>query len=212
MTEPTATVTYIETDLAIDDLTNADWQRAEAIEIRTYWSGLEAPETRHFRARLLWSDTHFFARFEAEQHEPLIVNPKPNVTTKADELWERDVCEIFLAPDRGHPRRYLEFEAAPTGEWLDLAIEIDGDVRKTEWDFASGLEAAAAVEGTLVTIAIKIPLARFGAPPVRGDIWLGNIFRCVGEGETRGYLAWRPTRTERPAFHVPEAFGKIEFV
>ena len=37
-------------------------------------------------------------------------------------LWDRDVCEIFIAPDEHVIERYFEFEAAPTGEWLDVAI------------------------------------------------------------------------------------------
>ena len=48
--------------------------------------------------------------------------------------------------------------------------------------------------------------------PSSGDVWHGNIFRCVGKGENRGYLAWQPTETPAPNFHVPEKFGEFEFV
>lgn len=58
---------------------------------------------------------------------------------------------------------------------------------------------------------IKINWQAFGKKPNEGKIWHGNLFRCVGEGETRGYLAWQPTMTEKPNFHFPEAFGEIEF-
>ncbi len=39
----------------------------------------------------------------------------------------------------------------------------------------------------------------------------GNLFRCIGVGNER-YLAWQPTGTPEPLFHVPEAFGWIQFV
>jgi alpha-galactosidase len=58
---------------------------------------------------------------------------------------------------------------------------------------------------------MQIPWEAFSRKPQPGDVWLGNIFRCVGESENRGYLAWRPTMTERPNFHVPEAFGQFVF-
>ena len=41
--------------------------------------------------------------------------------------------------------------------------------------------------------------------------WRANLFRCVGSGDTRGYLAWQPTRTPEPAFHLPAAFGWLKF-
>jgi len=211
MKHPPATVSYIEADLAIDDLANSAWQRADAIRVATYWSGETAPRERHFEARLLWSETHFYVRFDAEQHEELIVNSDPDLTRKTDELWERDVCEIFLAPDRTRPTRYFEFEVAPTGEWIDLAIEIVGNVRRTDHEYASRMEAAATIGESTITMAIKVPFSTLGKSPKHGDVWLGNIFRCVGSGQTRGYLSWRPTHTEKPSFHVPEAFGEIEF-
>lgn len=211
MNQLTASVAFIAVDFDISDLENAAWQQAQAVAITRYWSGEAAPEGRHFEARLLWSDTHLYVKFTARQAEDLVVNPTPDTTRKTNELWERDVCEIFIAPDKKRPNRYLEFEVAPTGEWIDLAIEITGEVRNTDWDFCSRMEAAAAVGQTQVTMVIKVPFTAFGASPAQGDIWLGNIFRCVGSGATRGYLAWRPTGTEKPAFHVPDAFGELRF-
>jgi hypothetical protein len=60
-------------------------------------------------------------------------------------------------------------------------------------------------------MAIKIPWAAFDRKPTAGDVWVGNIFRQVGFGETRGYLAWSPTMTPEPQFHVPEKFGEFVF-
>jgi hypothetical protein len=126
-------------------------------------------------------------------------------------LWERDVCELFLAPDKNEPRRYPEFEIAPTGEWLDLVV----DWRKEEprdWEYLSGMEPAARIEKGKVTMAFKIPWKAFGGKPSAGDVWLGNLYRAVGSGDTRGYLAWSPTLTKEPQFHVPEKFGEFVFV
>jgi Carbohydrate-binding family 9 len=60
-------------------------------------------------------------------------------------------------------------------------------------------------------MAIKIEWKAFGKTPKIGDVWLGNIFRCIGKDPTRGYLAWSPTMTKEASFHVPEKFGEFEF-
>ena len=74
------------------------------------------------------------------------------------------------------------------------------------------MEAAAKIEKNRIVMAMKIPWTAFGKKPDLGDVWLGNIFRCVGKDPNRGYLAWQPTLTEKPNFHVPERFGRFTFV
>ena len=126
-------------------------------------------------------------------------------------LWDRDVCEIFIAPDKTVPNKYYEFEVAPTGEWIDLAIEALPDKRVTDWDYSSGMKAAARVGKNRVVMALRVEWKAFGTKPDTGEVWLGNLFRCVGSNPGRGYLAWSPTRTAMPAFHVPKAFGVFVF-
>jgi hypothetical protein len=79
-------------------------------------------------------------------------------------------------------------------------------------EYSSGMLSAPRIEEGRVVTAIRIPWAAFGKRPAAGDVWLGNLFRCVGRDPDRGYLAWSPTFTERPNFHVPERFGEFEFV
>jgi hypothetical protein len=202
---------HIPTVPDITDLGDDAWLSVPETWVGTYWSGHPAPEGRWFSCRLLWSDSHLYIRFDARQHEPLVVHPEPITTKKTIGLWERDVCELFIAPDPDAPHRYFEFELAPTGEWLDLAIEVTPGGRNTEWEYASGMSAAAVVAPELVTLTASIPFASLGHTPRPGETWLGNAFRCVGSGPDRGYLAWCPTLTPVPSFHVPGAFGKINF-
>jgi hypothetical protein len=193
------------------DLDHAAWNKAHAVHIAQYWSGEEAPVKRHAEARLLWSDEALCVRFVCRQAEPLVLSATPRKDQKTIGLWDRDVCEIFIAPDASRPDRYFEFEAAPTGEWLDLAIRWKPVERETDWDFHSGMTAAARIGSSSVTIAMCIPWKALGHAPQAGERWRGNLFRCVGTGATRGYLAWRPTHTDQPDFHVPEAFCEIVF-
>lgn len=204
-------IIYIEKDFAIGDLTNKAWDQAEIYSIRTYWSGDEAPAGRQFSVRLLWSKTALYVRFEANRGEPLVVSEKPDISKKTLGLWDRDVCEIFIAPDAAEPRRYFEFEVAPTGEWIDVRLDTTSGERKSDWDYRSGMESAVDIRREKIVMAIKVPWEGLGKTPKAGDVWLGNIFRCVGKDPDRGYLAWSPTMTKTPNFHVPERFGRFIF-
>jgi alpha-galactosidase len=205
-------ISYVEKDFPFSEFSNKGWRDAQKILIENYWSGEKAEIGRHAKAELLWSDSAFYIRFEANQFEPPVVSESPDLKTKTIGLWNRDVCEIFVAPNKKTPEEYFEFEIAPTGEWIDLKIQKLSDQRETDFEYDSGMESAAKIEPNKITVALKIPWKAFGKAPKANDVWRGNLFRCVGSGETRGYLAWQPTKTEKPNFHVPEAFGEFLFV
>lgn len=205
-------IAHVKNDFAISEFDNKAWKSASETSIDKYWSGEKAPDGRHFKAKLLWSDSAIYVRFEANQTEQLIVSEKANLTGKTRGLWDRDVCEIFLAPNTKDFRHYFEFEIAPNGEWIDLGIYQKPDERITDWDYHSGMKSAARIEKNKVVMAIKIEWKAFGKTPKAGEIWLGNILRCVGKDPTRGYLTWQPTFTKEASFHVPERFGEFEFL
>jgi hypothetical protein len=202
---------FTETDVSVAAFDHPAWATAQPAYIHRYWSGADAPPPRHAEARIIWSAEALTVRFECKQTEPLLINTLPQLEKKTIGLWERDVCEFFVAPDAAQPQRYLEFEVAPTGEWLDLAIELIDGVRYTDWEFHSGMTAAAHVAGEQVLIGMRLPWSESLPQPQVGDVWRANLFRCVGWGDER-YLAWQPTGTLQPNFHVPEAFGRLEFV
>jgi alpha-galactosidase len=202
---------FTESDVSMGDFEHPAWATAQPAYIHRYWSGADAPPSRHAEARIIWSADALTVRFECKQSEPLLVNTLPQLDKKTIGLWERDVCEFFVAPDVAQPHRYLEFEVAPTGEWLDLAIELVEGVRHTNWEYHSGMTAATRVAGEQVMIGMRLPWSESLPRPQEGAVWRANLFRCVGRGDER-YIAWQPTRTQQPNFHVPEAFGRLEFV
>lgn len=202
---------YIERRIKADDFESEVWQKCQPETIAHLWSGAPAPVERHAEARIGWSDEALHVRFVGNQHEPLIVSAEPVTDRKTFGLWDRDVCEIFIAPNPENPSRYFEFEAAPTGEWIDLGILLTPEGRHTDWDYASGLTVAADVSDSKITIIMSIPWSDSIPKPRPNDRWLVNLFRCVGPEAPDRYLAWRPTRTPEPNFHVSEAFGPLIF-
>lgn len=203
--------THVATDLKVEDLTSSEWEKTKPALIDRYWSGAPAPAGRHAEARILWSDKAMHLRFVGHQAEPLIVSSNPDKSKKAMGLWDRDVCEIFIAPDANVVERYFEFEAAPTGEWLDVAIHWSAGKRESDWEFQSHMTTAARVDKDRVTIAMRIPWNHWIHKPERAERWRINLLRCVGKDPDRGYLAWQPTRTPEPNFHVPQVFGWLVF-
>jgi hypothetical protein len=205
-------VKFIDKDFDVAKLDDPAWNTAKTVDVGTYWSGEKAPVDRQFSVQLMWSKSSLYIRFTASQNEPLVVGDNPDLIKRSMGLWDRDVCEIFIAPDAKAPNKYFEFEIAPNGEWVDLRIEVLPTKRVTDWEYHSGMESAARIEKRKIISAIKVEWASLGKTPAIGDAWRGNLFRCVGTGPNRGYLAWQPTMTPQPAFHVPSKFGTFKFV
>ena len=202
---------HIDKPIAVDQFDHGAWTGCAPVKIEHYWSGEPAPPERHAEARICWSAEALHVRFECEQHEPLVVSPDPQTDKKTLGIWDRDVCEIFLAPDPKHPERYFEFEAAPNGEWVDLGIVITPSGRETNWDYKSGMTTAANLSLGKLVVGIKIPWSDSIPTPQAGEVWRANVFRCVGPEAPERYLAWRPTRTPEPNYHVPDVFGELKF-
>ena len=171
---------HTDFELTIGHFDHPEWTKVGSAQINRKWSGEDAPYHRHAEARIIWSATALMARFVCRQYEPLIVNSDPQLDKKTIGLWERDVCEIFIAPGASVAERYFEFEAAPTGEWVDLAINFTSEGRRTDFEFHSGMTAAAKVKEDEIVISMCIPWSALIPRPKHGDEWRANLFRCVG--------------------------------
>lgn len=202
---------YSDSDVAVEDFQNSSWQKANPVLLNQYWSGDPAPHSRRAEAMLIWTDKALLARFACNQLEPPVINPAPQKDRKTIRLWDRDVCEVFLIPDPNRLHEYFEFEAAPTGEWLDIALTTTPEGREADWDYSSGMTTASEIGETDFVTVIRIPWAGPLQKPKVGDEWRVNLCRCIGPAHNRGYLAWRPTFADVPNFHVTNVFGRLLF-
>lgn len=163
--------------------------------------------------RGFWTDTHLYLLFRCP-YTALNVFPADNSKPHVG-LWDRDVVEMFLGDDWTNIRHYREFEIAPTGDWIDLAIDLDHESYDHNW--RSGWQTMARVDdaGKVWYAAAKIPLSAVSANPVLpGTKWRGNLYRIEGLGPDpqRHFLCWQPTCVQkRDANHVPEHFGTLIF-
>ncbi len=209
--KPEINIFYIAENFALENFANKNWSKAQSVSLTKYWSGEDAPPERGATVRLLWTDANLLVRFDCQQHEPFVVSQNPQTDFETKNLWERDVCEIFIAPDLERPEKYFEFEVAPTGEWLDYAILQLAERREVDTTYNAGIRTLAQISENSFSVIFSIGWNAFGKKPKPSDEWPGNLFRCVGTGKNRGYLAWQPTLAAVPNFHVPQAFGRFIF-
>src|SRR5271167_612131 len=180
------------------------WAGAQAVAFEWDWRGVHADPERLTEVRVMWTAETLFLRF-ALRYRTITVYADAREDGWRDELWDRDVAEAFLQPDSSDPRKYLEFEVAPNGHWIDLLIS-----HGTKAELGSKLKRRVVMDEAKKTwtAELAIPMKSLTANFSELDVWRVNFFRVEGEKESRFYSAWRPTKTEAPQFHVPEAFGK----
>jgi alpha-galactosidase len=183
------------------------WEIAAPIRFDTDWQGLNGDPERATQVRLMWTAETLFLRFDAK-YQALTVFADDDIEGRRDHLWDRDVCEAFLQPDPSQFRRYKELEVAPNGFFIDLDIDAGAGSGR---DLSSGLrrrvDSASKTWRAVLAVPMKAFVERFDPKAT----WRANFYRVEGPAEPRFYAAWQPTRTEKPSFHVPEAFGRLVF-
>jgi alpha-galactosidase len=185
----------------------ASWDNAAAIRFDLDWQGKNPDPQRETEVRLLWTPDALYLRFLARYRGiTVFMDAEPN--GRRDQLWERDVAEVFLQPPGSGADRYKEFEVSPNGLWIDLEIAPGG-----KRDLQSGLRRRVKVDEQNKTwvAELALPMKSLTADFDPAKAWRVNFFRVEGASEPRFYAAWRPTETPAPNFHVPEAFGKLVF-
>jgi alpha-galactosidase len=183
------------------------WEMAPPVRFCADWQAKNPDPQRETEVRALWTREWLYLRFIA-RYRTITIYSDAEPNGRRDQLWDRDVCEVFLQPPGSKPGCYKEIEVAPNGFWIDLDI-APGE----KHDSQSGLRRRANVDEqdktwqAVVALPMKRLTERFALPTV----WRANFYRVEGALEPRFYSAWRPTHTPQPNFHVPEAFGGLVF-
>ena len=159
------------------------------------------------------NDKGVYARFLSFHNGQIKFCPKETEILengKTFKLWAiSEVCEIFIS--HAELEFYREFEFAPDGRFLDIAIENRVGERKTDFNWVSNLEYKSKIYDEYWEGFVFIPWTAFGGKaPNLGDIWHGNFYRILTRDEKELYLAWNPVY--KINFHQPQYFGEILFV
>lgn len=192
---------------AIDGAIDDAWAAATPFEFATDWAG--TTQTSVTRVRVLWSPQTVYFLWELDGAGLATDRTRPIETERVD-LYEEDCIELFLAPDAAHRRRYAEIEVGPFGHWFDLLIDRTGKRARSDAAWSAGLTIGThqdpVAHRAVIELAITAPeIVRALSPEARLPI---GLYRMEGQ-KPRQYLAGFPTRTPKPNFHVPDAFGSL---
>jgi hypothetical protein len=130
------------------------------------------------------------------------------VDVERENLFQEDCVELFLAPNPAERRQYFEIELGPMGHFFDLKIDKIKNTSDESWSSHAEIKTHVDRQARkgIIEVALRSPdiLAAL-KPNVRLPL---NMFRMEGTNP-RLFLAWSPTKTPHPNFHVPNAFGTI---
>jgi hypothetical protein len=202
------TARYVPHEISIDAANPAaEWQSAPPVRFSEDWRGENRDPELETEVRVLWTNATLFLRFVCRYRE-LFVFSDSDANGRRDHLWDRDVAEAFLQPEPSPERCYKEFEIAPNGMWIDLDISPSGLA-----DLKSGLIRSVHVDEQrqIWTAGTAIPMKAITNNFDSAAIWRANFYRVEGRVEPRHYMAWQPTHTPQPNFHVPQKFGTLRF-
>jgi len=191
------------------------------------WKGAErlvygrAPYQTRFSA--LWDAEALYLRWDIADERPW-----HTMTRRDEHIWNEEVVEIFIDPDRTGIN-YYELEINPVNTVCDLVVprpwpELHSD---PAWDFEGLATRVVPLRENgfgpdAWTALARLPWPGFRAlpckaalPPSPGAAWRANIYRIKRPGgpsrphENVVHSAWSPTG--QPSFHVPAAFRDFRF-
>ncbi len=97
-----------------------------------------------------------------------------------------DVVEFFLGADWDVMQKYREFEIAPTGDWIDLAIDLRPKSYDRDW--RSGFKMTARIDEAahIWYAAARVPLMSVTDEPVKvGTRWRATCTASKAKVRTR---------------------------
>ncbi|MGO8930895.1 MAG: amidohydrolase family protein [Limisphaerales bacterium] len=190
------------------------WQTARPVQIeQSARDGTVRPELST-AVRALWSAQCLYLAYECPFTRLTVFQPPQSARKRFDlsrdgvSLWDRDVVEAFIGTDVERPRRYAEFEVAPTNERLDLMV-VNLPAKDFEWTAHFQSVVKVDTKAKVWKCELRIPLSALAETlPATGTRWRLNLLRrdCANHAA----LAWSTPLS--PTFHVPEKFGVLEFV
>lgn len=195
--------------VVIDGEIDAAWAAATPVTFDTDWSGKKTGIVT--KARAMWSPRALHVLWELEGAGVNADASRP-IETERERLYEEDCVEIFVGVSESAPWRYYELEVGPLGHFLDVAV--DRVLKKSDVGWSARAKIATKVDRAARRVTIETAIE---APEITSALTPGArlplaLYRMEGKrtAETaRSYLAWSPTRTPKPDFHVPEAFGTL---
>jgi hypothetical protein len=171
-------------------------------------------ESKHTRAKLLYSDSGIYCLFWCE-------DTLTTASLKKDftDLYNEDVVEAFFWPDEKYPL-YFEYELSPLNYELAILVpNMQGNFFGWRpWHYETNRLTRHATRIVKQGDSIKAWVAEFfipfellkplrNVPPTKGTRWRANLYR-IDYDKGSSEWSWQPVKTN---FHDIKNFGTILF-
>ena len=162
----------------------------------------------------LWTAKHLLLGFDCEEPEVqrmLLANRKPD----DPRVWKDASVEVYITRSAERTTPY------PMFQWIMNANGNLSDNRRTtrrqlSWEWDSGADGAAQIDGAGWTAELRIPLAALERPGEPGAVFVANFFRsrniANAPKKENQFYSWSPYLPIGRGFHHPDRFGAIRFV
>lgn len=194
------------------------WEQAPAVsDFHFNWWKEGAKEKTV--AKVLWDDENLYVGYYC--HDKHI---SAEVTERHGPVSNDDSVEVFISPNPAKLRNYYGFEMNVIGtmlnfiraDWYQGPFNSEPEGVRLKTSFSGLRTKSESPSDDHWVLEIAIPFKNFikdaaHTPPHDGDEWRLNLNRAGGKADAQ-YSTWSPVKTDRPNFHVPEAFGGVRFV
>lgn len=204
---------------------NAEWEKSP-------WESIVANPLAYYMGErpAHLPDVNFKMAYDTENLYVIFKVKDKNVRAVAETfhgpVWEDSCVEFFFAPASDASEGYFNVEINCGGTML---LNFQKEPRKDMVCFpedACKKVTIAATHPKIVNpeiteehewiIEYSLPLAilegyRPIVKPESGVIWRANFYKCADMTSTPHWLTWSFINLPEPNFHVPDAFGTIEF-
>ncbi len=166
--------------------------------------------------QIAYNDDELFLQYKVDEQ-----SVKAAVSQNNGRVWTDSCVEFFFSPDGNDVYYNLEINCIgsvllgyrkkgdPTEHASD---ELINSIRRVS---SLGTETFAEIKKqTQWQVTVAIPWDTFfkhQLQPVEGKKMRGNFYKCGDELSVPHFVSWTKIKTEKPAFHMPEYFGGLEF-
>lgn len=186
-----------------------DWSTIEIMPIDTLLWTDPLPITA--QAQLCWDENALYLRMEAFEQDI-----RKEETDPLAEICCDSCLEFFLQPTDAPT--YLNFEINPLANYLigQGCRGVEKRLRVIVPDFETRMAPKVEFTETGWVLYYKVPFnfIRLFYPQFEAKVGVkvrANCYKCGDKTVKPHYLAWNPTVSEEPAFHLPEYFGQLIF-
>jgi hypothetical protein len=176
----------------------------------------EFPYLPDVEVQIAYNDNELFLQYKVNEQ-----SVKAEQGANNGKVWTDSCVEFFLSPDRNDVYYNLEMNCIGTAL---LGFRKKGDPTEHAPDeVINSIRRISTLgnatfhekkEQTAWKIIVAIPWKVFfkhNLVPVKGKKMRGNFYKCGDELSVPHFVSWTKIDTEKPAFHMPEFFGGLEF-